>query len=126
MRAKEKKEINVLVGEQIRIYREKSKMSRERLAELMGVTPRFLGDVELGFVGVSLTSLKKICEILGISADRLLWKQENSAVSFAEKLSHVEEEWMPGIEDLLQKQLELIAAMEKKYKNSENKTESVK
>lgn len=124
MRAKEKKEINVLVGQQIRFYREKNKMSREQLAELMGVTPRFLGDVELGFVGVSLTSLKKVCEILGISADRLLWKSENSAVSLAEKLSHVEEEWMPGIADLLQKQLELIAAMEKKYKNSENKTES--
>ena len=68
MRAKEKKEINVLIGEQIRLYRDKSGMSRERLAELMGVTPRFVADVELGFVGVSLTSLKKICEILGISA----------------------------------------------------------
>lgn len=72
MRAKEKKEINVLVGEQIRLYRDKSGMSREQLAELMGVTPRFVADAELGFVGVSLTSLKKICEILGISADRLL------------------------------------------------------
>lgn len=40
MRAKEKKEINVLVGEQIRLYRDKSGMSREQLAELMGVTPR--------------------------------------------------------------------------------------
>ena len=115
MRAKEKKEINVLIGEQIRLYRDKSGMSRERLAELMGVTPRFVADVELGFVGVSLTSLKKICEILGISADRLLWKKEDSAVSFSERLSHVDEQWIPLIENLLQKQLELIAAMEKKY-----------
>ena len=108
MRAKEKKEINVLIGERIRLYRDKSGMSRERLAELMGVTPRFVADVELGFVGVSLTSLKKICEILGISADRLLWKKEDSAVSFSERLSHVDEQWIPLIENLLQKQLELI------------------
>lgn len=121
MRAKEKKESNVLIGERIRLYRDKSGMSRERLAELMGVTPRFVADVELGFVGVSLTSLKKICEILGISADRLLWKKEDSAVSFSERLSHVDEQWIPLIENLLQKQLELIAAMEKKYSDTPSK-----
>ena len=121
MRKKKKKEINVLIGEQIRLYRDKSGMSRERLAELMGVTPRFVADVELGFVGVSLTSLKKICEILGISADRLLWKKEDSAVSFSERLSHVDEQWIPLIENLLQKQLELIAAMEKKYSDTPSK-----
>ena len=121
MRAKEKKEINVLIGEQIRLYRDKSGMSRERLAELMGVTPRFVADVELGFVGVSLTSLKKICEILGISADRLLWKKEDSAVSFSERLSHVDEQWIPLIENLLQKQLELIAEIKKKYSDTPSK-----
>ena len=121
MRAKEKKEINVLIGEQIRLYRDKSGMSRERLAELMGVTPRFVADVELGFVGVSLTSLKKICEILGIPADRLPWKKEDSAVSFSERLSHVDEQWIPLIENLLQKQLVLIAAMEKKYSDTPSK-----
>ena len=36
MRANEKKEINILVGENIRIYREKSGYSREKLAELVG------------------------------------------------------------------------------------------
>lgn len=125
MRAKEKKEINVLVGEQIRLYRDKSGMSREQLAELMGVTPRFVADAELGFVGVSLTSLKKICEILGISADRLLWKKEDSAVSLAEKLSHVDEQWIPLIENLIQKQLELIAAVEKKHSNTPSKAKPV-
>ena len=125
MRAKEKKEINVLVGEQIRLYRDKSGMSREQLAELMGVTPRFVADAELGFVGVSLTSLKKICEILGISADRLLWKKDDSAVSLAEKLSHVDEQWIPLIENLIQKQLELIAAVEKKHSDTPSKAKSV-
>ncbi len=125
MRAKEKKEINVLVGEQIRLYRDKSGMSREQLAELMGVTPRFVADAELGFVGVSLTSLKKICEILGISADRLLWKKDDSTVSLAEKLSHVDEQWIPLIENLIQKQLELIAAVEKKHSDTPSKAKPV-
>lgn len=109
LRATEKKEINVIVGENIRFFREQSDYSREKLAELVGITPRFLADAELGFVGVSLTNLKKICEILGISADRLLWKQENKNITWLERLSHIDAKYLKIIEELIQKQLELIA-----------------
>ena len=112
MRAKEKKEINILVGENIRYYRDKSGLTREKLSELVGVTPRFLADAELGFVGVSLTTLKKICEILGISADHLLW-ENTQEVNISERLSHVPPEYMDLIEDLIQKQLEIIALASK-------------
>lgn len=108
MRPKEKKDINILVGENIRRYREKSGYSREKLAELIGITPRFLADAELGFVGVSLTTLKRICETLGISSDRLLWKQENKDISISERLSHVDPEFLDIIDELVQKQLEII------------------
>ena len=50
LRAKDKKEINILVGENIRFYREQANLSREKLAELFEVSPRFLADLELGFV----------------------------------------------------------------------------
>ena len=109
MRAKKKKEINILVGENIRFYREKMHISREDLAELIGVTPRFLADVELGFVGVSLTNIKKLCEVLGVSADRLLWDRGAEKVELSERLSHVPPEYMGVIDELIQKQLELIA-----------------
>ena len=84
-------------------------MTRERLAEILGVTPRFLADAELGFVGVSLTNLKKICEVLGVSADRLLWGEPGGAVDLAERLSHLPPEYLPAVEALIQKQLELLA-----------------
>ena len=107
MRAKNKKDINIIVGENIREHREKFGYSRERFAELVGITPRFLADAENGYVGVSLTNLKKICELLGVSADRLLW-DDKSNVSLDEKLSHVDMKYMPLILDIIQKQLELI------------------
>lgn len=113
MRAAEKKEINVIVGENIRFFREQSDYTREQLAELVGITPRFLADAELGFVGVSLTSLKKICEILGVSADRLLWKKEEKTIMLSERLSHIDTKYLHVIEDLIRKQLELIALAEK-------------
>ena len=109
LRAKAKKEINVIVGENIRFYREQAGFSREKLAELVGVTPRFLADAELGFVGVSLTNIKRICEILGVSADRLLWKEENKNVVLSERLKYLGPEYLEIIEGLIQKQLEIIA-----------------
>ena len=112
MRAKEKKEINILVGENIRKYRELCGYSREKLAELMEITPRFLADAETGFVGVSLTNIKKICEILGVSADRLLWKND-TPLSLDEKISHIDEKYIHYIEELIQKQLEIISITSK-------------
>ena len=40
---------NVEVGENIRLYREKAGYSRERFSKLMGVSLRFIADVEAGF-----------------------------------------------------------------------------
>ena len=113
MRAKEKKSINVEVGENIRLHREKAGYSRERFSELMGVSPRFIADVETGFAGISLTTLKKLCEVLGVSADRLLWKQMPTALGMDEQVSHLSPEYVELIRELIQKQLEVIAIANK-------------
>lgn len=104
-----KKELHVLMGEQIRFYREQSGLSRERMAELAGVTPRFLADAELGYVGISLSTLKRICEALGVSADRILWRDRQETISLAERLSHVDDSVLPLLEEMIQKQLEILA-----------------
>lgn len=109
MRAKEKKPVNIEVGENVRQYREKAGYSRERFSELMGVSPRFIADVETGFAGVSLTTLKKLCEVLGVSADRLLWKQAPTALGMDKQASHLSPEYVELIQGLIQKQLEVIA-----------------
>ena len=113
MRAKEKKSINVEVGENVRLYREKAGYSREHFSELMGVSPRFIADVETGFAGVSLTTLKKLCEVLGVSADRLLWKQAPTDLGMDEQVSHLGPEYVELIRELIQKQLEVIAIAHK-------------
>ena len=113
MRAKEKKTINMEVGENVRLYREKAGYSRERFSELIGVSPRFIADVESGFAGVSLTTLKKLCEVLGVSADRLLWKQPPAALGMDEQVSHLSPEYVELIRELIQKQLEVIAIADK-------------
>lgn len=46
-------DVKVTVGERTRLRRNAIGLTRERLAELIGVSPRFLADVESGKVGVS-------------------------------------------------------------------------
>ena len=113
MRAKEKKPINIEVGENVRMYRERAGYSREQFSELMGVSPRFIADVETGFAGVSLTTLKKLCEVLGVSADRLLWRQAPISLGVDEQVSHLSPEYTAIIRELVQKQLEVIAIADK-------------
>lgn len=71
-----KKTINIEVGQRIWKIRESRKMSREKLAELINISPVFLACVEYGQKGVSLTTLQKLCETLQISADYLLLGKE--------------------------------------------------
>ncbi len=114
MRPKEKKELNVTIGKNIRFYREQSGYSREKLAELIDVTPRFLSDVELGFAGISLSTLKKICDVLGISSDSILWIDKKADISsISKRLEHVDEKYIDIIDKLIQTQLEIIALSQK-------------
>lgn len=68
----ERKEINIMFGEKLRKERERNKLTREAFAEKIDVSARFLADIEGGFTGVSLSTLKDICITLGCSSDKLL------------------------------------------------------
>ena len=69
---RERKEINVQVGRQIRKAREAAGLTQERFAELIGISPQNVSCVERGLAGVSLTVLRRMCEILQVSSDTLL------------------------------------------------------
>lgn len=76
------KDINIILGERVRIRRNMIKLTREKLAEMVNVSPRFLADVESGKVGVSMETLKSLCSALQVSSDYLLGiKDESYAVS---------------------------------------------
>ena len=72
----ELKEINLILGENIRKLRRKNKITREAFAEKIEVSTRFLADVESGKAGVSLTTLKKICVSFNVSSDYILGLSE--------------------------------------------------
>ncbi len=66
------KDINRVFGERLFIARRARRLTREELSELVGISPRFLADVEYGKAGVSLTNLAALCRALSVSANFLL------------------------------------------------------
>ena len=70
-----RKDLNVLVGANIKREREKAGFTQDQFSELLGIGSKSLSSIERGVVGVSLSTLLRICDILHISANVLLYEQ---------------------------------------------------
>lgn len=70
---KEKKPINVEVGQNMKKCREEAGLTQEKFAEMLDLGVKHISAMECGAVGVSLPTLKKASEILSVSADALLF-----------------------------------------------------
>lgn len=81
-----KKNINLEIGERVRLARSSRGISRDKLAELLGISTLFLGYIECGQRGMSLSTLQNMCVTLNVSADYLLLGKESPADS-AEAIS---------------------------------------
>ncbi len=82
-----KKEINVQIGEQIKLAREHAKLTQEVFAERIDVSPQYISDLERGVVGISISTLKRVCTTLCVSSDQILFGLESKdrACIIAEK-----------------------------------------
>lgn len=89
-----RKDLNVLVGSNIKREREKAGFTQDRFSELLGIGSKSLSSIERGVVGVSLATLLRICDLLHISANVLLYEQarQNDVDSIALQLTRLNEE----------------------------------
>ncbi|MCM1285434.1 MAG: helix-turn-helix domain-containing protein [Acetobacter sp.] len=55
---------SALIGSRIRKFRKKAKLTQEKLAELMEVTPGYISQIELAKSAPNLETLAKLCAIL--------------------------------------------------------------
>lgn len=105
-----KKEINVQIGEQIKLARDQAGLTQEQFAERIDVSPQFVSDMERGVVGVSLTTLKRVCVVLGVSSDRILFgnQTENMARAIAEKCRGLSPEHSVLLGEIIEKYVEAV------------------
>lgn len=64
------------MGARIRKQREYMELSREQLAELLDVTPKFCSDIELGNKGISVQTLCRLSNVLRLSTDYILFGEQ--------------------------------------------------
>ena len=82
----ELKELNkAAIGARVRERRELLGFSKEELASRLGVTAKFVGDVEYGEKGISTKNLYRLKQILGVGADFLLEGMEEGVSEDQEK-----------------------------------------
>ncbi|MGN0181554.1 MAG: helix-turn-helix domain-containing protein [Candidatus Ornithomonoglobus sp.] len=110
-----KKDINIEIGARIKEKRKLLKYTRETLAELVDISPQFLANIECGKKGMSFSTLKKLCQCLGVSCDYIILgkKQDSRHERINELIESVDEKYIPIIESLLGNTLQIITVAQK-------------
>ncbi|OUN19895.1 hypothetical protein B5G34_16890 [Flavonifractor sp. An82] len=95
----------------IRKAREDAGYTREKFAELLDVSVSYLAEVERGRTNVSVKTLIKICKVLGLSADYVLFGENREADTLLlEKIHRLDKKYLPLLTDLIN---DLLALYEK-------------
>ena len=98
-----RKDLNVLVGANVKREREKAGFTQDQFSELLGIGSKSLSSIERGVVGVSLVMLLRICDMLHISANVLLYEQtqKNDVDSIALQLKMLNTEQFEIASDVM-------------------------
>lgn len=98
------------IGKNIRLFRQEKKLRQEDLAEKAELSTNYIGMIERGEKALSLESLVKIVNALGVSADMVLsgvldtgYKVKNSLLT--EKLEKLSDEERKKIYDVIETML---------------------
>lgn len=82
----------VEIGARLKEKREQAGYTRERLAELVGMSARSISNYEMGDNGLSMDTLKKVCLILGTTTDFVLYgNAERDISSITVALNNIDE-----------------------------------
>lgn len=110
----EKKQINIIVGQNIRREREKAGYTQERFSELIGIGPKSLSAIERGTVGVSLSLLLRITKLLAITTDSILLPEQNKndIDDLTERLQKIPYRQFVLVRDIVYKVLEIFSTKE--------------
>lgn len=69
---------DVEIGKRLRKQRDSLHLTREQVAEMMDITPKFISDIERGEKSMALGTLYKFMQIYNMSADYILTGDEES------------------------------------------------
>lgn len=109
MRAK--KETNIKIGQTIKTLRVQNSYTQDKLSEILGITVNHLSAIERGASGASLETLKKIMDLFGVSAEFLLFGENEDIDTLSvivRKLKRLSPEQLANVDRLLNDILDII------------------
>ena len=80
-----KDRLRTIIGENIRSERMARNFSIDELAELLELTPGFVGLIERGQRGTTPSTLFKLADVFGMSIDALFYHNQDTSISFGEE-----------------------------------------
>ena len=105
------KEEDRIFGENIKREREKAGYTQERFSEMIDMTPNNLSAVERGLASVSLKMLRRICSVLKVSADELLYEtqEKRDVATLTQNLERLNTKQLQIAEEMFSTLLEAFA-----------------
>ena len=92
----------------IRKAREKMGYTREKFAEKLDVSVSYLAELERGKTGISVKMLVKVCNVLGLSADYVLFGHERPEDAFRlDAIHRIDEKYLPLLDKVIEELLAL-------------------
>lgn len=84
----EETSLNKMIGKSIRNARKSAGLTQEQFGILIPMDDKNVSKIERGVAGISVQTLKRICEVLSVSSDSLLFggKSENPVDDLADRL----------------------------------------
>ena len=86
----------------IRKAREEMGYTRERFAEKLDVSVSYLAELERGRTGISVKMLIKVCNLLGLSADYVLFGAERDADAIRlDSIRRIDDQYIPLLDSVI-------------------------
>lgn len=101
----------------IRQARENMGYTREKFAEKLDVSVSYLAELERGRTGISVKMLIKVCKVLGLSADYVLFGNERETDSSRiDAIRRIDEKYLPLLDKVI---AELLGLCDSEQKSSD-------
>ena len=98
------------IGNRIRKERERLSLTREKLAEMLNITPGYIADLERGEARLSVSGLINLCNLFHCSSDFILFGRTDSFAMSA-RMDALPIELREQLDELIAKQLSIIESI---------------
>ena len=93
------------IGKRLRKQRDSLHLTREQVAEMMDITPKFISDIERGEKSMALGTLYKFMQIYNMSADYILTGDEEASGEKLANARQIKENILGSMSNMTEHQL---------------------